>query len=359
MPPRLRRELLLISVSLFSAFVLWLIAKQGEMDTDWLDIAVEIENVPEYLTVRAQPGDVALNVQYPVSLSSRVIPRNFAIRIDPTTVFELDPTRWSNPREARKVTYRLDPGRVQRRGLPRTIHVTGFEPPEVELEARLRTLELRVRVEYDPAELPDNLVLTGPPQPDPPTILVTGPRELLNRLTTVDGAITTASIRLAGMEGSKQLYPKVNLPEGAILLDPATPRIAVDVGIDEREVERRLDEVPIEILVFTEGLYPSVTPPTAEIVLEGPASALSEIGRDDIEFATTRALDERPGRPQEVGIQARLNESVAPGVAARVHILECIPPTVRVEFVREAPRTLAPDAVTTAPAADVETPSEP
>jgi hypothetical protein len=127
----------------------------------------------------------------------------------------------------------------------------------------------------------------------------------------------------------------VRLPEGAILLGRAETdrRVAVNIGLSERPERLTLRAVPVSIVAFSAILKPRFSPAGVDVVLEGPGSAVRSIGPSDIAFAPARELNELPGHAAEVGLEARLKNTVSAETARLVRIVELRPSRITVEFV--------------------------
>ena len=331
-PSRVRSELPLILASLFIAAVIWLIAKQADLERDWLSAAVEVRNVPPFMTIEA-PSRVSINVQYPKELSNQNLEKGFVIPINAEDIFNLKPGQWIPPRAAKEVVYELKPSSVKSGGDPK-IRVVAVDPQAIKLIGRLRTQTLKVKVETT-GTLPNNLMFTGPPKAEPEQLLATGSPDLLSRLAASSNTVATEPIDLSALQGSCQVYPQVRLPEGAILLGRADNdrRIAVNIGLTERPERLTLRGVPVGIVTFSASLKPKFIPAGLDVVLEGPGSAIRSIVANDIAFAPARELNEQTGHSYEVGLEARLKNTVPAETARQVRIVELRPSRITVEFV--------------------------
>ncbi len=328
-PSRIRSEVFLVTSALFIAFVLWLIAKQAELEIDRLMVPVTLVNVPEFMEVKMEPPRVTISVQYPSDVRNSVVERNFSLEIDPRELFDEDPTKWVTPTVAMARDYVLDENMVEK-NTARSVRVTAVEPESLKLHASLRWREVRVEVRTQ-GELPDTHQLTQPLKADPDKLLVTGSRDALNALAEADDTLWTESIDLSGLKTSKVLFLKVEIPENLFLLERPDASIEVDVGLTEVTLTQEIEDVPIELIRFQE-VEVQVIPQTAKVKVEGPISLLEQIGPGDFEFETQGSLDERPGEVQDIGVEAKFKSRVPQEVADGVQIIECNPPRITVEF---------------------------
>jgi hypothetical protein len=325
-----RGEVPLILASLFIAFVIWLIAKQSELDTDWLLVPVQMQNIPDYLTVEPLKP-LRINVQYPQDMQNQVIASNFQLVINVAEIFNDKPSAWSPPTVPRRVPFNFKPGSVKSELFP-TVQVVDVDPKEVMLTASLRTRTVNVKINTT-GRLPASLMFKAPPKPDPQRLIVSGSSDALARLVQHGDTLETEPVDLSKLSASTQVFPRVLLPEDIILLGREDNRIMVNVALTEKPVRQTIGGAPISLVTFSQNLNAQVTPPTADVVVEGPASSLKSISAGDIVFSLARELPERPGKVYEVGLEARLKNTVQGMVAQQVRVVEVSPARISVEYV--------------------------
>ncbi len=328
---RARSEFVLIGMALFIAFVIWLIAKQGELEIDRLEIPVQLENEGQIMNVRISPQFVRIAVQYPVDLRNSIVPSNFSLRINVREVFREDPATWKTP-EQLDVEYSLSEDMVRRPSLSQRVQVIDIEPDRVTLDAELVTRRVRV-VPHTVGELPPTLRLVGEIRATPPELLVTGTTDGFNALALQQNQILTEPIDLRKITQSNQIFANLVIPEGVKILQREEERVAIDIAVEEVSEQRTLNDVAINVPIAAENIAARVRPPTANVVVEGPPSALNRLTQEDILLSPQRGLEERVGNVQKVGLEARFRQSVPPDVIQRVKIIETRPTSIEVEFV--------------------------
>ena len=329
---RVRIELSLIFSSLFIAFGIWLIAKQGELDSERVLAAIKIENQADNLVIDSMSlSNIPVIVQFPVNEGNRIVPKNFTVPIDLSSLVSADPTDWTSADEVKSLIYKIESKSVRIDGsLPPTVQVVAVaDPAEVALKVRLLARYAKVDV-VTSGSLPGYLELSGPSLPDPAQVSVTGSQKALDGLGSK--SIQTTPVNLAEVNGSMQVFPKLQLPEGIKLIGRESDRITVDIGVNEKAVSQTLEGVPVSLLAFSESLTAHYDPQTVNVTLQGPRSALDAVKADDLAFSTTRALDEVPNSPQQVGLEARLKDSVPANIALKIKVMEISPPRITVEF---------------------------
>lgn len=331
--PRIRIEISLICASLFIAFVIWLIAKQGELDSERILAAIKIESLASNLKVEdLSLREIPVIVQFPVKESNRIVSKNFTVPIDLSALVSSDPQDWTSPEDFQELTYKIEPSMVRTdAGLPHTIQVVAVtDPQEVTLKVRLLTQYAKIDV-VTTGSLPGYLELVGPPRPEPDGVALTGSPEALEKI--YGKAIKTSPVDLSIVSGSMQVFPQLELPEGLELVGRESDRITVDIGVNERAVEQTLEGVPVSLLTFTENLTLVFEPETVDVTLQGPRSALEAITAEDLAFSPTLPLQETPGTRQQVGLEVRLKDNVPAKIALKTKVMEIRPPRITVEFV--------------------------
>jgi YbbR domain-containing protein len=221
---------------------------------------------------------------------------------------------------------------IVRRNLDQSVRIVSIDPGSIALKAQFRMQQVQVAVKTA-GQLKPHLQMTAPPQPDPAVLMVTGSPEALETLAERDWRVDTEPVDLSRLQGSGQLFRQVILPPGVTLLDREDAMITINIGLNELNIKLRLEPVPVTVLAWDKNLQATITPPEAAIIIEGPPSALDQLRLEDFVIMPTKELKEISGKPQEVGVEARLKEGVNPDLARQVRILECQPPRIAVEFV--------------------------
>ncbi len=332
-PPRsrMREELVLILPALFIALVVWVIARQAQLDTDSVVVPVTVTNAPPNMQITQEPEEVRVTVQFPQELRNQVVGRNFTLGIDANEVFRTEPGEWAQGDGRQREVIRLEPRDVLHPGLSSTVRVIQVSPPQVELTAYLITVTAEIAV-VTTGTLPTNMELSAPPRPDPATVRVTGTPEALARLAEQGNKIPTAPINLAQMQTSGQVFPNLVVAEGLELLNRNARLVTVDIALTERPVRRVYSGMQVLVYAFDETLEALVRPATVDVELEGPDSALAQIESADIEVYPVRDPEEVVGQRQELGLEARLKDPT--GTAGRqVRVVQVTPNRVTVEYI--------------------------
>lgn len=332
---RLREEISLILPAIFIAVVVWAIAKQQKLETNWLTgITVALHNVPPNLEVTRNPQDVRIQVRYPAELHNWAVARNFSFSIDTSRIFTAD-----TDQKLQQWNYQIDPRDIEKHSLPETIQVVQVDPPEIQIYAALRTSTATVEA-VTIGQLPRNMELTDKPKPRPAKVLVTGSVEALQRLQQKQrNVIQTTPIDLSQLQSSQEVYPKLVLPPGIQLVNRSGSGVTVDIGLTERVMRRIYEAVPVTMPVYKEDLEAKLRPATVNIEVEGPDSALRQLSNDDFEVIPVRDPAQTVGQTQKIGIEAHLKTANAGSQRALVRTVRCIPNSIDVQFVTKAQST--------------------
>ncbi|MEA2515427.1 MAG: hypothetical protein QOJ59_4916, partial [Thermomicrobiales bacterium] len=114
---------------------------------------------------------------------------------------------------------------------------------------------------------------------NPSTVLVEGPKELLDSLVFVQTqpvditAATGPVSRRVGLEG---------LPEGVRVIDPADGRVEVSVQIGQRGVRQELPGLQVDVINLGSELLADVTPGDVTVVVVTSADVLAQLKAEDL-----------------------------------------------------------------------------
>jgi YbbR domain-containing protein len=163
----------------------------------------------------------------------------------------------------------------------------------VAIEVRGKEIPVFVRCECDAA---DGFEVVGQPLPTPGTVLIDGPRDLLNDVQY----IYTTPIVTSTLE-APEVLPDVpldtsTLPEG-VSIEQTT--VDVSVRVEQATFSQTFDGVEISVLNALEGTKVTVSPDAISITVEGPRSEVSALTSDDVDVVVD-VEDRGPGTYQIV-----------------------------------------------------------
>ncbi len=154
---------------------------------------------------------------------------------------------------------------------PQTVHVS------IDIEPRSDVREVRVQPNIV-GELAEGYVLTAAFDYDPKTIVVSGPKAVLDNLP---GAVLTAPISLSDKTSSFQVTVPVELPDPRLVV--VTGRsITFNVGIDTQSITRQFDHIAVEFIGGKTGVdYHTVTNEVT-VLVTGPQPLLSQLNANEL-----------------------------------------------------------------------------
>ena len=247
MPPLRRRitsDLFLALTSLAIAFLIWMIAKRSGQDQEPLVLGVRLTNVPPHIEARLTQQNVQAMLAFPKSINPYMVPGNFLIEID--WVDFPDPQTWcghSDYAQSPPISIEaadLKPadslGEDIRRRIGRQVGVRSIEPRRITAEARYHTRLAQIVVETK-GRLTEGYRLAGPIVPNVgQTVLLAGSPDRFEELARagIDPiVIATEEVDLSDRSQRFVAHARLILPEETYLIDPASPRIELDVPVEE------------------------------------------------------------------------------------------------------------------------------
>ena len=328
---RWRTHFYLALSSLFIAFTIWLIAKQSDLATDWLSLSLRLENVPANMDVTG-PNEVQINVQFPIELKNRIVPKNFNASIDATEIFSNDPAEWPLPITPKEVEYTLKRDNIVSVNLPPTVQILGMDPKKFILKASLNAKSVLVKVATT-GKLPSYFNLTADPQPDPAEVWITGPPDVFDPLAE----LSTTPVDLSTLRGSGEVYRELVLPEKIVLLNPRHSRVTVNVGLTVVTIAKTIDGVAVTLLNFSDELVPRIEPDSGvDVQVEGPRAILDTLTAGDFVVEPTEPLTEEAQIEQEFLVEVRLKKkNWSEDLAKQIKIVNWNPKKFTVTFVPE------------------------
>ncbi len=336
---QLRIHLILGLISLFLAFMLWLIAKQGVLSEDWMTVNLELQdNIPPNMTVDTDIdlNQVEINVQFSLDNRQRVVSKNFAVRIDAMDLFPQNPADWIEPDQPKREKRELKPEDIHLRGV-RNVKILGIDPAEVTLTARLETMVAKIDV-VTTGNLHPYWMLAGE-KADPDKVLITGHPDELESFEQAGSMIRTELIDLSTLNGSGQKFLKLVVPKGLTVLNQQTDKYRVHFAMNPRMELTTITDVPIIPVIIREDLEAVIDPPVADVVVYGPLRTLDRLTKFDFRLAPAIHPKEEVGQIQDTGVRLEWATSVNKDDRTMVEIRECKPPRITVKFVAMVPGT--------------------
>jgi len=342
----LTSNLWLVFASVFIAFIIWLIAKEGHLVDHTLQVQIRFER-PANAEIVSTANEATVHLRLPVSQTARVNRSNCWIEINPDLIG--DPSEWRSP-EFQK-TVRLHPSMVVLDDLPPTVQATSVEPAKVDLSFRLFTLEALVRPQTTGQPL-EGFRLAGELRVEPERVTLTAAPSLLQQLPrneSGEAAVETAPIDLSGHDEYFETRAGLLLPDGVGMALGLEARVNVIVPIEELTAERTIAGVPIRVQTFSVAVQARIEPKKAAVKIEGPRSLVLRLGPEDFSVTPKEAFNEEPGAVADLALDCQFHESVGRRERESVRIAGLEPKSVHVEMVSLATPAPTPPPSTPTP----------
>lgn len=327
---------LLYLVSLFVAAIIWLIAKQGEIDTAQINVKISGVNIPHNCEVEIEPASALVEVQFPRSQETFVVSRNFNIEVDLSTV-----DTWAGVDDFSVISYPLSSESVKALNVPETVTPRSITSPKsIVIRAKLFTTKAKVKAQII-GEPSQGFHLAKAPVTHPEIVIVTGPTALLEMLKDQDGTaiVSTEPISVEGRKSGYFQTATISLPLprtelGKLkLVNENQKEVEVNVYIEEDVDLKTFTGVPVAIRTITEGLVVDVEPSTTSVTVEAPVSVLNQIDPlTAFVFSPLLPTREEPGLTSKIAIEAVFSPSVSPEIRQQARIKKLDPDVVIITY---------------------------
>lgn len=330
---------MLIGVSLLLATFIWVVAKQGEVDTDSLRVEVNITGVPAHISVEVEPSHIESSLRFPRSLRGEMLASNFGIFIDAAAINIEQIARM--PTQARQfVSYPLKQSNFRpRQGLQfaeEAIVPLRFVPETIQVSASFIGEMADIRPITTGDLLPGHRLNQDRMRVRPREVFIAGAPERLESLrdpATQRLVVPTRAMRLDALRATTVMQPELDLPPGLRVVDAEQRMVEVTVVIEEERVTRTITGLPIRIPHVSKD-PPVVEPAEATVVLDGPRSLVAGIQPEHLRFLLMRSVEELPGTsasgiPIEVRVTARPGEPLH-GREIEITVISVQPSTIRI-----------------------------
>lgn len=267
--------------ALLCAFVVWLIAKQGDTETRRMLVPVVITEVPENVIVRGSPS-AEVYLIYPKSLAKRVSdPGAVQLRMRGRELGGV-----AGIGGFKTVEFSLTPGMVEfASDLPSSVRVLGVAPDKATVDAQLATIEAQVSVQTTGAPREGFEVTSVRSQPA--TVRLTGAPSVLAALQKAAPGglveVQTEPLSIAGAAGIVTSMVSLRLPPQVYAAEAGGDRAGrVDATADvrERREERTLEGVAVDFVPSKANRKVSLQPATIDVRVRGPRSKVQALTRE-------------------------------------------------------------------------------
>jgi hypothetical protein len=327
----------LVLVSLFLGIFVWLLAKQHEFDTDVVDVAVVLKDLPPHINAAFEPEIIQVGLSFPKGLKAEMLSSNFAIELDARAMNLGSIASSSIP-----LSYPLKQSNfaVRSESLPATaINLLKLVPETIQISANYNGADANVRPKITGVPPPGYWLNRQRTRVNPESIYVVGDPISLNQAREDAGSDTitleTKPIDIGGLIDSTVKEAELIIPEGLIVLDSEMRLVEVSIAIEEviTEVEQR--GIPIIIPEVT-NRTPEIIPDTADIRLKGPRSLVQSLKNNNFIFLLKDNIDESRGNLfKDIPIEVRLKsgkDEMLYGRENEVSIVSVTPSLITIRY---------------------------
>lgn len=286
-------DLALYLPALLVAFVIWLIAKQGDTETRMVATPVRLVGVPDNVEARLVPTNtVEVNLIFPKTFLKNVLePGVLRIPLRPEGI-----QAKAGMGDFRPISYPILPGMVETGELPKSVRVLGVVPESVTVEARLHAVVALIKPKAEGA--PDPGFELQEVRSSPAKMDLTGPPDALTQLRAPAGhyEVDTVPVSIAGATRAVSAVANLALPAGVRPVDPQIPaRVEVTADIREKVVTRIFKDVPVAYLPLRTNLKVTIQPPTTNLTVKGPRSKVEALTAESFRFVPNAVPNEAVG----------------------------------------------------------------
>ncbi len=333
--------------ALFISSVIWLMARQGELESDQLTIPIVLEGVPENVEADFTPRHIAALVKFPHNQRGRIVAQNFSVVLNLEERLGPDARVWGGVETAEIHRIALSLDDIIANGVPQSVRITEFVGrSQVEVQTRLQIATLPVEIQTA-GDLPISSELKAPLRAEPSQVLVTASYPVLQKIRDEGLTLKTRPVDLTGRTTDFIDLPGLLVPPEIKLVRDSDRNVQVFVLIREKEVTRSITEVPIDLFVLSNELKIEITPPVTEIRLRGKISLVSQVNANSFVFSPKEFLPEEAGLTKRIELVAAFDKDVPLEIREGVKIEGQMPAMVDVAFTPRSGQPASSDQLTT------------
>jgi YbbR domain-containing protein len=296
-------------VALALAFAIWVAVTGENRIVKDFPVPLEIVLSDARILASTPPNNVTVRLRGPEGLLRRLDPVSMAMRVDLG--------------DAPPGDHEVQLSKAGLQNAPRTVDVEFIDPDRLSLKLERR---LRRELKVEPAFIgqpPEGFAFYGA-QVLPETILVDGPESEIKPLDLLE----TNPIRLDQRTEPFQVRVSA-VPKGTYVrvVDPRPLEVRVEV--DAAPVERRLEEIPVQLEGQTYECR--LSPETLSVTVSGPPAIVDGIGPEEIRLMADVSELQPSNERQEVEVRAEFQD-VPPRTLARLTVKSMSRRTVAVRI---------------------------
>ncbi len=345
----LSSDAFLVATSLFIAFVIWIIAKSGDIDTVTLTVPLRLENVPQNVEAKLSQEQVQVTISAPQNII-RQLSNNayYKFEVDWKKQFP-DPRSWCSDPWAMNKSSEFALSKVKhvaftsilsseaRQRFEEKVKFLLIEPESIHAIGKYITRRSIVEFPTQGSVL-EGYKLLGSIQPTTSrNVLLLASNEVFEALGAKDqDDIVKIKSEVIDIDNAHESFNKtvrLILPQYTELFYREDSRIEVRVSIEEIIDSRTISGVPIVFQPLNESLDVRYAPTTATLSVRGPVHILKNLTVGDFTVRPD-APQEQDGLEVTVGLKASFSpqSELSAGAVKKVTIVKMEPEAVLLKF---------------------------
>jgi hypothetical protein len=345
---RVSSDLFLMLTSVAIAFVVWLIAKEGELGQESFNVPVYLRNVPANIKATLPLSAVRLLTSEPKSVGAQLRADFFIVELDWDRL--PNPRNWCGTREKEGSTaVTLDPSRVVlsdqiqisedlKQQILRSVQYLEIQPNRMQVQGQYVTRPAHIvfkpinsvakGYELGPITLTDSsrdVLLTASP----------AVFEALNAKGPDDPVdVPTKEIDLAARRETQTETVALVLPDKVEMANGEDPRVEVKVPVVENIQTVTIADVPVVVTPQNKSFDVEFAQQNSvEVIVKVPEQMVDAVKAPANWLVHPTTLpDETVGKEISVKVSAELVSTVSPEVRKAVQMLSTNPSSVKIKF---------------------------
>ncbi len=334
----------LLGVSFAIAFVLWMIAKERNIERLTISPSVVLEGVPANIEASPSSNQVQLSMDVRESIKSQVKSEYFKVGLKWDVMFS--DVSWVGLNEMRSSPkYDLETsqdyvdqnlGVKLKRRLARGVQqIVSMEPSAISVDARFITRPLIIELQTQ-GKLSDGYKLAAQPKLDKPeqTIYVTASQKRFQELglPKSQDSLQAEPLDVNIADRSETFFAtlelaNIKLPDGVNIAPNQPQTVGIKVLIAEITETRDIENATVTMNPVNNGLVYSYEPKSATVTVTGPLRIVKTLQSTDILIVPETSPDEtRIGQTQSVPLKAIFSSSAPDEARALIELKAVQPP---------------------------------
>ncbi len=321
-------EIFLILLSVFLAYILWLITMFSSMTTKSISIRILVTNAPKcasYTIISPASQYLNIDVTCPHNLVNSFNSSNFLFNIDLSSI-KKEISSFEINKE-----FPVTPSMIKKVNIPSLVTITDVYPKSVKIKVKFFNKKVPIKLNLQGTPAPYYHIQLDECSTKPAEVTIISSTDILEKTLF----IRTFPINVKGRKKSFVQNVALDIPQNIYLFDKIDS-VEAFICIKENIIEKTIKNVPIKVEMFYPNIKTTVVPDKVDIVIKGPKSLVEKVSAEDINIPIIVPNEEGT---IEKEINATLSEKLLPEILTKVKIEKIIPSTVSLINVIKTPST--------------------